>query len=244
MAERFEHRFEGAEVLDGLLDLAGIGMDSHQVLARFVEAQQAGQSHSATIPTLFDGEPRFGDPEIARRLFQNLLGLWDQIASGKKVVLKPEAHPKREKRVRPTPPEPFGDGGPDATWVEKAWQYLEDLPEGNPRELERLTHAFENRQDDLVQWLDEVGLSDDEYTTARYLLFELFVMLEVGGGQPVPRAKRKLLEAAPDSAEVPQALKAYVEDSVLESELPDPKAVSTAVMKGLRALWSARTGKD
>ena len=110
----FEPRFEGSEQLDGLLNLSGSALDTNEVVGRFAEGVAAGESASSVIPTLFEGEPHFPDPEIARRLYQNLLGLWDLVASGRKLELGSPARPKKEKREKPTPPEPFESGaGPD-----------------------------------------------------------------------------------------------------------------------------------
>ena len=241
-ARSFERRFEGAETLNDLLDIVGSPFDTQDVLARLAAGHEAGATASEVIPTLFDGEPRFPNPEIARRLYQNLLGLWDLMASGRTIELEPTARPERAKRVRPVPPAPFDpDRGPDGEYVEAAWRYLEDLPEGDPRILERLTHAFENREDALVQGLDEAGLDDEAYATARYLLFELFAMLELGSPAGVGAVTRQALEAAPeqDSGEVPAALRGYAEEALFESELDDAK-VPSLVYRGLHALWQAR----
>ncbi|NVJ19382.1 hypothetical protein HV826_35315, partial [Myxococcus sp. AM010] len=91
--EDFQRHFEGAQTLDGLLDLAGSGLDSAQVLERMRDARAAGTPPSDVIPGLFDEEPRFPSPEIARRLYQNLLGLWDWVAEGRHVRLEDEARP-------------------------------------------------------------------------------------------------------------------------------------------------------
>ena len=241
-ARSFEHRFEGADTLNGLLEIAGSPLDTHEVLARLAAGHEAGAAASEIIPTLFEGEPRFPNPELARRLYQNLLGLWDLMTSGRTIELEPTAHPTRAKRVRPVPPDPFDpERGPDAEYVETAWRFLEDLPGGDPRMLERLTHAFENREDALVQWLDEAGLDDDAYATARYLLFELFAMLEFGSPAGVGAVTRQDLEAAPeqDSGEVPAALRGYAEEALFESELDDAQ-VPSLVYRGLYALWQAR----
>jgi hypothetical protein len=240
-ARSFEHRFEGSETLDGLLEIAGSALDTQDVLARLVAGHQAGAAAAEVIPTLFEVEPRFPNPEIARRLYQNLLGLWDLVSSGRKIELEPTAR-SRPKRVRPVAPPPFdADQGPDTAFVEAAWRYLEDLPEGDPRALQRLTHAFENREDALVQWLEEAGLDDDAYATVRYLLFELFAMLEIGWPSGVGAVTRQALEAAPEqvSGDVPPALRAYADEALFESELDDAR-VPSLVYRGLNALWHAR----
>jgi hypothetical protein len=241
----FQHRFEGAEILDGLLDLAGSPLDTQETLGRFVAGHAEGAAASEVIPTLFVSEPRFPDPALARRLYQNLFGLWDIVASGRTVELEPTAPPQREKRIRPAPPQPFDPAqGPDTAFVERAWRYLEELPEGDPRALERLTHGFENRQDALVQWLDEAGLADEAYATTRYLLFELFAMIDLGWPAGVGAVTRQSLEGAPEqgSGDVPTALRAYADEALFESELDDTR-VPSLVYRGLHALWHARRGE-
>lgn len=244
-SKSFEHRFEGSEILDGLLDLAGSPLDTQEALGRFVAGHAVGAAASEVIPTLFEGEPRFPNPELARRLYQNLLGLWDLAASGKTVELEPTAPRRTDKRARPAPPAPFrAEQGPDTAFVERAWRYLEELPEGDPRTLQRFTHAFENRQDALLQWLDEAGLDDEAYSTARYLLFELFAMLEIGWPPGLGAVTRLSLEGAPGrgSGDVPAALRAYADEALFESELDDTQ-VASVVHRGLYALWQARRGE-
>lgn len=236
----FERHFEGASVLDELLSLAGSALDAHEVLARFVAGHQAGEPANAVIPTLFDEEPRFPDAQLAQRLYQNLFGLWDLVVSGRKVELHPTERPKPQRRQKPVPPPPFTDE-PDAAFVEAAWQWLEELPEGDGRTLERLTHAFENREDALLQWLDEANLPDDAYEAARYLLFESFAMLEVGWAPGLRAISRTDLNVAPaDGAGVPAALLTYADEALSESELEDEAAVRAIVNRGLWALWKAR----
>jgi hypothetical protein len=241
MSANFERHFEGAELLDGLLELAGSPLDANEVLARFVAGHQAGEPSSTIIPTLFEGEPQFPSPEIARRLYQNLLGLWDLVASGRKVELEPTAHPPREKKPRPSPPPPFEDAGPDAAFVEATWRYLEELPRGDPRALERLVHIFENRHDALVQWLDEQDLPEDAYQAVRYLVFELSAMLELGWPQGLAAVPRTALDAAPeDGAALPAALRTFVDEALAESDLEDDARLRALCVRGLHALWGAR----
>lgn len=233
-------------MLDGLLELSGSPLNTHETFARFVEAHQQGARSADVIPSLFDGEPRFTDPQIARRLYQNLLGLWDAVASGQRVELNPAERGKREKKKKPEPPPPFdvssdADAGPTEAWVEQAWRYLDELPEGDPRTLERLNHAFENRQDALAQWLDEAALDEERYATARYLLFEVFAMLELGWPNGTRAIRREeLSDSAKLEGEVPASLRAYAEEALTESELGDDEQMRTLAHRGIRALWAAR----
>src|SRR4051812_49750743 len=91
----FEHAFEGKEVLDGLLNLAGARVDTEGAVVRMREALRHGEPRESVVPTLFDGEPHFADPDLARRLFQNLLGLWDVLARGQALSLDAAPAPAR-----------------------------------------------------------------------------------------------------------------------------------------------------
>src|SRR5262245_61660028 len=144
----FEPAFEGKEVLDELLEISGARVDTEGVVVRMREALRNGEPREAVVPSLFDGEPRFPDPSLARRLFQNLLGLWDLLQRGQPVPLDggPDAGPGGEKRPRvkrpiPEPPPPFAGDEPGDDWVEAAWRYLDEAPE---RAVTRLEHSFDN----------------------------------------------------------------------------------------------------
>jgi hypothetical protein len=241
---QFEHRFEGGEVLQGLLELARSSLTPEEVLERMQKAHASGGSAQEVIPTLFEGEPRFPDPSLAKRLFQNLLGLWDLVSAGKPIHLQePPPPPRRGKRV-PVPPSPFGAKGPTAEFVEVAWRYLEDL---DKRSKDRLQHLFENRQDALLSFLEEPKLSDNALDVARLLLFELFAMIELGWPAGTRSVARKDLQMNRDST-VPVALEAYMEEALLEAELDDEAPLSREevtsvrglVAQALRALWAAR----
>jgi hypothetical protein len=117
-----------------------------------------------------------------------------------------------------------------------------------------LSHAFENRQDALLGFLDERGLSDDGYGCARHLLFELFAMIELGWPPGVANVELGDLEGSTvGSGElpVPEALKAYADEVLFEaaSDEETPLAgeelarVQDAVNRGLAALWRARRSK-
>jgi hypothetical protein len=243
----FQRQFEGARTLDGLLDLAGSALDSAQVLARMQAAQAEGTPYSALIPTLFEGEPRFPSPDIARRLYQNLLGLWDLVEEGRPVRLEDGPRPPRPKKVKPPPPPPFHPGEPSTEFVEAAWRYLED----DEKARTRLTHAFENRQDALLGALDAAGLTDEGYGVARHLLFELFAMLELGWPPGLTSVKPAALEADTDAPPVPQPLRDYADEALYEAEQDEEQplsseeleAVRRLVRRGLAALWSARKGR-
>lgn len=193
------------------------------------------------IPALWEEEPQLAGADQARALFGNLLGLYDLVASGAVVDLSARAKPA--KREKTPPPEPFGDGEPDEAFVETAWRHLDDFP----RAREKLQHAFADRQDALVTWLDAEGLSDDAFTLGRHLLFEVFAMLELGGAKVPAVAPSKLPKKAAKAA-LPTALATWLEEGVFEAEsdearpLPaaEAKALRTLVTRAVAAMWAAR----
>lgn len=244
----FEHAFEGKEVLDGLLEIAGARVDTEGVVVRMREALRSREPREAVMPTLFDGEPRFPDPSLARRLFQNLLGLWDLLERGHPVPLEgPPAGQERPRVKRPIPerPPPFEGDAPSSDWVEAAWRYLDEAPE---RELTRMEHAFENRQDALLGFLDEQGLTDEVFGLARQLLFELHAMIELGWPPGTRSVARAELEGESEGEAPPAALQAYADEAVFEAEQDEQAPLSPAdsarakelVTLGLKALWNAR----
>ncbi|MHA7627766.1 hypothetical protein [Corallococcus sp. M7] len=246
-APDFVRQFEGAQTLDGLLELSGSPCDTADVLERMREARAEGADASQVIPTLFEGEPRFPDPEVARRLYQNLLGLWDAVLEGKAVRLEDGPRPPRPKKERLQPPAPFHPDEPTGEFVEAAWRYLED----DDKARTRLMHAYENRQDGLLGALDAAGLTDEGYGVARHLLFELHAMLELGWPPGLSAVDARALDREPDAPPAPDALQEYVTEALFEAEqdeehplAPEELAqVRTLVRRGLAALWRARKGR-
>jgi hypothetical protein len=245
--EEFVHHFEGGEVLQGLLELAGSPLDAAGALERLKAGAAEGKGPGQVFPTLFEEEPRFPDPELARRLYQNLFGLWDLVKDGRPVDLSPprEKAP-RVKRPKAVAPPPFAPGEPDEAFVEAAWKYLEDLDD---RGMQRHEHSFENKQDHLLGYLDESGLSDDGYGAARHLLFELHAMLELGWPHGIRSVSLAELKGGGE-AKVPPALQAYADEALFEAEQdeeaplkpPEAAKVRDVVQRGLWALWNARKG--
>ncbi len=244
----FVHHFEGPQVLDGLLELAGASHDSLTVLAHMRQAHAEGRASQEVIPSLFEREPRFESPELARRLFQNLLGLWDLVVEGKSVRLEEGPRPPRPKKQKVEAPKPFAPGEPDTAFVEAAWRYLEDDEKGRTR----LHDAFENKQDALLGELDAAGLTDEGYAVARHLLFELHAMLELGWPQGLASVASKAMreESGTEAPPVPAALTAYADEALYEAEQDEEHPLSpeelekvrTLVKRGTVALWSARKG--
>jgi hypothetical protein len=252
-----ERIFEGAEILDALLRSTGSPLSTHDVLGRMQTAIAEDGFPGDVIPRLFENEPRFADPVIARALYGNLLGLWDLLSQGEDPAalgrlplqtggdapdgVQTPVRPRRAARPPPPPrrPEPFGEAGPDLDFVESAWQYLAVAD----RERERLAHSFENRQDALLGALDELELPDEADAVARTLLFELHAMLELGWGARVRRLSSADLRTEPSPHLIPPALAAYVDESVFEAEQdeeqPLPPDFGAMVRKVARAGWVA-----
>lgn len=240
--ESLERRFEGREVLERLLAPTGTLADAEDIAEAFAEAHAQGAPAAVVIQALWDDEPRFESADTARQLFSNLFGLWDLVAAGQKPDLaKPPPPPERVKREKAPPPEPFGAEGPTDEFVEAAWRFLDD----HPKEREKLNHAFENRQDALLSWLDAAGLSDDAFGLARALLFEVFAMCELGG-RAVGTVHVEHLDAASGDA-LPAPLATRLDEGVFEAEHHDEaplaeteaKAVRDQVTRGATALWTA-----
>jgi hypothetical protein len=232
-------RFEGAAVLEELLAAAGAQVDALGAAEALREAQHEGLSPGEVFPTLFEGEPKFSDPQLARRLYENLFGLWDALESGQ--PLEQAEKSGREKVQKPEAPGAWGDGGPDEEWVERAWRYLD----ADVRARERLWHSFENRQDALLGWLDAQDLSDEGYGVLRLLLSELSSMIELGTGAPLSGASEPppvKTDEAPGAGqdEVPQALWAYAEEALFEAGQDDEAPLSPAELETVRRL--ARRG--
>lgn len=231
-----ERRFEGRKTLQTLLVNTGSLADVEDVAAAFAMAAKDGVPASAVIPALWEEEPLIANPTQARALFGNLLGLYDLMASGASIDLSAPTKPvKPPKTPAPTP---FGDGAPDEAFVETAWRHLED----EPKVRERLLHTFTQRQDALLTWLDDAGLSDDALGLAQHLLAHVSAFLELGG---LTMRAAGVPDATP--GEVPGALTAWLEESVFEAESDDDaplpadeaKAVRALLARGASALWAA-----
>jgi hypothetical protein len=246
--EGFTPRFEGAETLEGLLALAGANVDARGAVEAMAEAAAEKRSPAEVFPAFFDEEPRFPDPAIAQRLYENLFGLWEAVkAGGRTEALLKGERPARVKPVRPEPPGTWEEG-PDEAWVEKAWRYLD----ADAKVRERLWHSFENRQDALIGWLDGEDLTDDGYGVLRLLLSELSAMIELGTQSPLSAARVEGPPGSDDAGEVPapEALWAYATEALAEAEQDEEaplapgesERVKRLARAGLGALWRARKG--
>lgn len=236
----FERRFEGAAVLADLLEEGGSPYGPEEVLGQFRQARKSGLAPSDVIPTLFPEEPRFRDPGQARRLFQNLLGLWDLCQDDVNLQL---AGP-RPKTARPLPPGPWAGATPTSAWVETARRFLAQ----DARARTRLLHSFENRQDSLLTFLDEQALSDEGYGVLQELAFELHAMLELGCRAAPGRVNPAALTKSPEGDGGPSALLTYADEALFEAEQNEEAPVAAEERAALRewmrklvaALWAVR----
>lgn len=226
--DELSRRFEGRAVLDGLLAGSGSLADTEDVVGAFETAAKDGVPAPVVIQALWEDEPRFESPAQAARLFGNLLALFDLVASGASVELGATPAGLAAKRLKAPKPAPFGADGPDDDFVEAAWRYLDDFP----RERERLEHTFDNRQDELVSWLDAQGLDDAAFALARALLADVHAMLVVGGRAcPAVRAKD-----VPAEASLPEGLARWVDEGVFEAEQHDEAPLPEATGEALKSL--------
>lgn len=214
--------YEGPEVLSALLSRAGCPLSAGEVADRFASAQAEGRERAQAIPPLFPREPRFGSTDDARRLYQNLFGLWARVEAGQGAGEGAAARgPARAAEPAPAeaPPLPprgsaSGDRLPPAL-VEAVWQHLAALP---PREARSLRHRFESSQPDLGAWLAAVELPESGAAAAMDLVLESWAMLDQAFGDRVGCASWKELSALaqePPPLEADQpALAAYAAEQL------------------------------
>jgi hypothetical protein len=239
----FAHRFESAEVLAELLEIAGSALSPDEVLARFRAARAEGAEAPDVIPTLFPEAPRFPHPDVARRLFQNLLGLWDAAASPGFRLASASPAPRRPGPEKVGPPGRPGPTGPDPAYVGAVRGWLAS----DRRARQRLTDSFENRQDALLCSLDEKGLSDEGWGVLRQLAFELHAVLEHADGAAPASVPPEALEGDP-AEKVPMELIGLVDQALASTEQDDPGPAPAAERETLRtlgrqvlgALWEGR----
>jgi|KBSMisStandDraft_5_1062788.scaffolds.fasta_scaffold00404_2 hypothetical protein len=241
-ALEFARRFESADVLAELLAIAGSPLSPDEVLRRFRAGRVEGAEANEIIPTLFPEPPRFPDPDVARRLFQNLLGLWDASASPGFVLEQrpPIPRPRPAKAPAPGPARP---AGPDPAYIEavRSWLAMDR------RARDRLNDSFENRQDALLGSLDERGLSDEGWGVLRQLAFELHAVLEHADGAAPASVPPEALEGDP-AAKAPVELIGLVDQALAPAEQDGPGPVPPAERETIRtlgrqvlgALWEAR----
>jgi len=241
-SEDIEREFEGYDVLNKLLAESGAIADAQDVADAFAQAQKDGVAAPDVIHDLWVDEPRFDRPAHAARLFGNLLALFDLVASGEAPAPATE-HEPRVKRVKASKPGEFGSEGPDAEYLKSASRFFDDYP----KERERHHHAFDNRQDALVSWLDDSGLSDDGFALARYLLGEWFAVLELGG-RKVASLDESMLPAKAKLDELPPDVTAWLTETLSDESSADENPlveaeigrVRDAVARAAVAMWKTK----
>jgi hypothetical protein len=204
----FERCFEGREVLQKLLEQSGTLADVDDVARAFSLALTQHAPPQAVIEALWDDEPRFESSRHAQRLFSNLLGLFDALGSGTPFDWLVEQKPI--KRIKAPKPAPVTAQALDAVFIEAAWNYLEDFP----NEKKKLAHRFDNAFDGLSTWLEAQGLSDEGFSVARHLVFEMFCVFEVAELNP----QRPAREAPSLHTTCPEAVANYLETSLAAHE--------------------------
>jgi hypothetical protein len=175
--DALERRFEGAAVLDPLLQRAGSLADTEDVAEAFRQAHAAGAPAAVVIDALWDEEPRFESPDVARRLFSNLLALSDLVASGTPVDVKATVPQVTKRQKAQVPP---AIEVPDEAWVAHAMAYLDDWP----KERRRLTDAFANRFDAVDTWLEAKGLPDHVAGLLLRLAADIYALAALSGATP------------------------------------------------------------
>lgn len=236
--DELPRRFDGRSELDVLLTKSGALGDVDDVVQAFRDAVAKEVPPQPVIMALWADEPRFESPDDAERLFSNLLGLYELVASGQPFDLGAGMKVERTRKQRAPAPSPL-EGAPDSEWLESAWRYLDDAP----RERERLGHGFDNRQDSLVSVIDASGLSDAGFAFVRELCFEVFAMLELGGLH-LGSVEEADVPAEPLET-LPEALVRWVDDGLVEAEEADEQPlpeeehpdVRDLTLRLLSALW-------
>lgn len=236
-----QRRFDGRAELDALLAKSGALGDTEDVVGAFKQAVAKGVPPQPVIMALWQDEPEFASPDDAEKLFSNLLGLYELVASGASFDVSAQSSVAPSKRQRAPAPDAL-TGAPDDAWLESAWRYLDDAP----KERERLGHAFDNRQDSLVSVIDASELSDAGFAFVRELSFEVFAMLELGGRKLRTVHEEDVPEAVEDDA-LPESLRRWIDDALVEAEDADEHPLPEAEHPDVRdlslrvaaALWAS-----
>jgi hypothetical protein len=238
--------YEGPALLTSLLARAGSPHTAEEVAGLFARAQAANEDRSEVIPGLFPEEPRFSDPDAARRLYSNLFGLWARVAAG----LGP--HDDAPEVVpEPPPPQPPAERGSIAGavlppgLVEAVWKELAAAP---PRDAARRRDRFQGAQPDLAGWLDAAPLPESGALAAADLAFEAWAMFDQAFGdrlRTVAFRDLRALEDEPPAIESTQpALAAYVGEQLDNLADEDPAfdlAARAEVERALAAVTAALT---
>ncbi|MBS2026852.1 MAG: hypothetical protein JST54_03020 [Deltaproteobacteria bacterium] len=208
--------YEGAEALEALLAMAGEELDAATIKDIFQEAQKEGDQPSDVFPALFAQEPRFPSPDLARRLYGNLFGLWDRVARGQ--LDEPKGRPAAPEVPEPIAPPPAIEGAtiPDE-FVQAALGALTTLPE---KERGRQRDRFEQRESELCESLRQLKLSDGAEQAGLDLSFELWLLCGWALGERAGRTAFKALRDPPQEGSQP-ALERFIAEWLGEAELDE-----------------------
>jgi hypothetical protein len=224
-------------VLAELLAIAGSPVTVEDVKSLFSEAFEEHEEPGAVFPDLFEEEPRFPSPEVARRLYANLFGLWDRISAqefGEPTVGKPV----RPTRSPPMPrPPPIEGWEIPADYIEQVFQFLTRVDE---RERRKLRDRFDQRETALIDAIQTLALPPASEELGLDLAFELWAMAELALGKRVGRARfGKLREPNPEPSGQ-TALESYLTEWLDEATLDDEDPLPAQDRQALeRVLLSA-----
>lgn len=213
--------YEGEAILSELLALAGSAATAAEVKELFREALAAHETPATTFPELFEGEPRFPSPDIARRLYGNLFGLWDRVARG---VLE-EPRVREEKPPPPEmvpPPPPLEVAVVTDEFVEAAFKSLTTIPE---KERQRQKDRFEQRESEWVELIRRLGLQPMSEEAALECAFELWLVCGWALGPKLGRTDfTRLRSPAPKGTQ--PALDRFIADWLGEAELDEDEPMT------------------
>ncbi|MGC4117055.1 MAG: hypothetical protein QM765_21340 [Myxococcales bacterium] len=236
--------YEGEAVLQRLLKASGASVAVSEVIELFKSAQTGKVGPDEAFPDLFDDEPRFASAMDAKRLYDNLFGLWDRVAAGG--PLEPQGRPEGKARAVAPAPEPMSPPlSPE--FVEAAWKHLVDLP---AKDTERWLHKWVNTQPELTEALQLEAEGDLAVADAAdTVTFEAWSMMELAQTTRIRPVLMSEFRAELESKDAPEpALDQYIEDALEEAGLdeeqplaPEQAAkVSRLVRAAVRALAKAR----
>lgn len=173
--QRLDRTFEGPEALGALLADSGCALTVEEVIEEFICAVEEGSPAGEIIGLLWEVEPKFPTPAVARRTFGNLFGLWD-------AVVAEQRDPGLVELSTLDPDAPLS-----AAAVDRAWRALDDL---DPRDWQRAQDRFDNCQSDIGPFV--FGRLSDQapvaISTALELAFETWWILEHHRGPDAVRA--------------------------------------------------------
>lgn len=223
--------YEGAEVLEELLAAAGAPHPADAVKALFQQAHAEHAVPGEVFPALFEAEPRFASPELARRLYGNLFGLWERVAAGK--LEEPKIHAESAPAPEPIAPPPPIEGAeiPDG-FVEAALGALTTLP---AKERSKQRDRFEQRESALVETLRQLRLSPGAEEAGLDLGFELWLLCGWALGDRAGRTDFTQLRN-PGPRGTQPALDRFIAEWLGEAELDEEEPLAVAEREKLEPL--------